>query len=122
MHGEASSQVFVENCERTANTKEGDQGCSVHICPVPNGPYTEKMFINTNPSVSMTGNSEVLRLTLRDYKITSSGSLRELIQLLSEDLTYQHQVAFHKPYSFVPSRSSGLFPAVALSSVFSSSF
>lgn len=92
MHGESSSQVFVENCERTSNTKEGDQGCSVHICPVPNGQYTEKMFINTNPSVSLKGNSEVLRLILRDYKITSSGGLREFIWLLSEDLTYQ--VAF----------------------------
>lgn len=45
MYGEASFQVFVENRERTANRKEGDQGCSVQICPVPNGQYNEKLLI-----------------------------------------------------------------------------
>jgi len=66
VHGEASSQVFVENSERTANAKEDDQGYFVHICPVPNGQCTKKMFISTNPSVSMKGSSEVLRRILRD--------------------------------------------------------
>lgn len=52
MHGEASCKS-----EKTANRKEGDQGCSVHIYSVPNGQYNEPppppKPINTNTSVSM---------------------------------------------------------------------
>lgn len=93
LHEKVSFKSFVENSERTANTEESEQGYSVHIILLLMNNLLKKMILNSNPSVSLKENSEVLELILRDYNIIYSGDLREFVQLLSEKLIYQHQVS-----------------------------